>query len=176
MALNIIILSTLFNLFNGSWIASWYISVNHNSKKLFLNKVCNLNLPFPFVITSLSLNIIVSFIYLILMCYFYHIGEYHLFSIMTPHMLTERQLIRGVNVACYFRVFMLRNLVFSLPCNVATQSHVLPCPQFVLYSDDGTITLSYRGRVSNVSCLCPELSIKTSGKKNQIVFNIQFSI
>lgn len=95
---------------------------------------------------------------------------------MTPHMLTERQLIRGVNAACYFRVFMLRNLVFSLPCNVDTQSHVLPCPQFVLYSDDGTITLSYRGRVSNVSCFCPELSIKTSGKKKKVKLFLIFSL
>lgn len=106
--------------------------------------------------------------------------RYQLFSIINPHMLTERQLTSGDNTACYFRVFMLRNLVFSLPCNVDTKSHVLPCPQFALYSDGGTITLSYRGRVSNVSCLSPELSIKTLSilkkKKNQIVFNIQLSI
>lgn len=92
-------------------------------------------------------------------------------------MLTERQLTSGNNTTCYFRVFVLRNLVFSLPCNVDTQSHVLPCPQFALYSDDGTITLSYRGRVSNVSCLSPELSIKTlSIWKKKIKLFLIFSL
>lgn len=74
------------------------------TQKFFLNKICNLNLPFPFVLPLSSLSIIISFIYLILMCYFYHIGEYQLFSIMNPHMLTERQLTNGDNAACYFRV------------------------------------------------------------------------
>jgi len=90
------------------------------------------------------------------MCYFYHIGEYQLFSITNPHMLIERQLTSGDITCCVFRIFVLRSLVFSLPCNVDTQSHVLPYPQFVLCSGDGTITLSYRGGVSNDSCLSPE--------------------
>lgn len=62
--------------------------------------------------SSSSLSIIDSFIYLILMCCFYHIGEYQLFSIMNPHVLTERQLTCGNNTACYSRVFLLRNLGF----------------------------------------------------------------
>lgn len=79
------------------------------TQKNFSNKVCNLNLPFPFVLPLSSLSI-VSFIYLILMCYFYHIGEYQIFSIMNPYMLLERQLTNGDNGACYFRV--IKNLDF----------------------------------------------------------------
>lgn len=132
-------LNTLSSLFGVSWIAYSCVNVNHNSKQ------------------SIQLLFLLSFHchYLVLLFHllisFYHIGEYQLFSISNPHMVTERHLTNGDSTACYFRVVMLRNVVFSpsLQCRHSVSYAPLSL-HFVLMM---AITLSYGGVVSYVYCL-----------------------